>query len=292
MKKIYNTLVLALITTVSFAQGISVQGIARDNASSAITDTNLTFTFSIVKQDNVVLFAETQNIKTDNFGVFSHIVGSGNPTNNTFSDVNFGIKNLKLKVAVNYESSDIEVYDQPFQYTPYAHFAGNGVPTGSIMPYSGAVAPAGWVICNGQDLTGMPRAAALIELVGNNAPDLQGMFLRGTGTSPKNGKVGPALNTTQGDDNKSHNHYNSLSGNTTTTGGHNHTMNFWTEFDGEGDGGYRKYGPTSNQDGTAVETTDSQGNHNHSVSVTGYSNSSGGTESRPVNYGVNYIIKL
>jgi hypothetical protein len=151
MKKVYYTLLFLLATTVSMAQGISVQGIARDNTSSAIIDTNLTCTFSITKDDNTVLYAEAQSIKTDVFGVFSHIVRTGNLLNSTtFNDIDFKIEDLKLIVSVDYNSNAIEVYNQTFQNTPNAHFskkAGNGVSTGSIMPYAGAIAPEGWVFC-------------------------------------------------------------------------------------------------------------------------------------------------
>lgn len=287
MKKIYYTLLFLFATTVAFAQGISVQGIARDNASAAITDTNLTFTFSITKDDNTVLYAETQAIRTDDFGIFSHIIKSGNPVTNTFDSIDFSIDNLKLKVSVSYNAEDIEVYNQTLQYTPYAHYARNGVPTGSIMPFIGEEAPDGWVLCQGQDITGVDGAEALIALVGNNAPDLQGMFLRGTGTSPVNSKAGPALKATQGDDNKSHSHYASLSGSTAIDGSHSHSFPSAMSYNTDGNSG------TNGGDGsgTSVSGTNIDGNHSHSVSVSGYTNSSG-TESRPVNYGVNYIIKL
>lgn len=287
MKKIYYTLLFLFATTVAFAQGISVQGIARDNASAAITDTNLTFTFSITKDDNTVLYAETQAIRTDDFGIFSHIIKSGNPVTNTFDSIDFSIDNLKLKVSVSYNAEDIEVYNQTLQYTPYAHYARNGVPTGSIMPFIGEEAPDGWVLCQGQDITSIDGAEALIALVGNNAPDLQGMFLRGTGTSPVNSKAGPALKATQGDDNKSHSHYASLSGSTAIDGSHSHSFPSAMSYNTDGNSG------TNGGDGsgTSVSGTNIDGNHSHSVSVSGYTNSSG-TESRPVNYGVNYIIKL
>jgi hypothetical protein len=303
MKKPFLTLLLLFISSISFAQGISVQGIARDNESSAIADTSLTFTFSITKDDNTVLYAETQSIKTDNFGVFSHIVSTGNPNTNTFNDVDFALEDLKLKVSVNYNGNTIEVYNQAFQYTPYAHFAkraanaDDGVPTGAIMPFMGVTAPVGWVLCNGDAL---PTAAAkLIALVGSNAPDLQGMFLRGTGISPKNDKEGPDLGMMQGDVNRSHAH---TSGDlkTANAGKHSHTTSFTNDdFNSVGgrDGsllGLVKDAPHQSepQGGsfTYLKPTSEIGHHSHDVS--GSTANSGGDETRPVNYGVNYIIKL
>jgi hypothetical protein len=301
MKNVFLTLLLLLISLNFFAQGIAVQGIARDNENSAITDTSLTFKFSITKDDNTVLYEETKSIKTDNFGVFSHIVKNGNPWNNAaFSTIDFSIQNLKMKVSVNYNNTDIEVYNQPFQYTPYAHFAvkagfatnaGNGVPTGAIMPYIGAVAPAGWVLCEGQNISSVAGSADLRNLIGNNAPDLRGMFLRGAGTNDQDAykdNVGPALRAHQDDGFKEHLH---AAGDLKTdlTGAHTHKVTFKVEKDAKGDDGFKKYG-VSNEDGLEDEETDKQGDHSHVVS--GNTANTGVKETRPVNYGVNYIIKL
>jgi microcystin-dependent protein len=299
MKKPFLTLLLLFISSISFAQGISVQGIARDNESSAIADTSLTFTFSITKDDNTVLYAETQSIKTDNFGVFSHIVSTGNPNTNTFNDVDFALEDLKLKVSVNYNGNTIEVYNQAFQYTPYAHFAkraanaDDGVPTGAIMPFMGVTAPVGWVLCNGDAL---PTAAAkLIALVGSNAPDLQGMFLRGTGKSPKNGKDGPVLGMMQGDVNGNHAHGKGNL-NVSDVGSHRHNQEYLNDDNSNnvtssqrpsfiGDAWYGVPNLISR-----LIPTEPSGGHGHTIS--GSTANSGGDETRPVNYGVNYIIKL
>ena len=284
--------------SIVFAQGIAVQGIARNNESSAIVDTQLTFKFSIVKSDNTVLYIEQENIRTDQFGVFSHIITTGNPDGGySFSNVDFSIENLKLKVTINYNGTSIEVYDQPFYYTPlaiYAKKAGiatnadDGVPTGSIMPYIGATAPTGWVLCDGQDISSITGSDALISLLGeNNVPDLQGMFLRGAGASEKGGvydaHIGPDLKEFQLDGFKSHLHNVSL--NTNTTGNHNHNYTRRELLRDASGGGRNNYWGSD-----ATAGTSNAGNHAHTVN--GNTGSTGITETRPVNYGVNYIIKL
>ena len=302
MKKIYYTLLFLFITTISFAQGIAIQGIARDNANSAITDTNLTFTFSITENDNTVIYSETQAIKTDNFGVFSHIVSTGNPTTSAFNNIDFSITNLKMKVLVVYEGNTIEVYNQTFQYTPYAFFAqkaalatnatsaDNGVPTGSIMPYLGTAAPEGWVLCKGQSITSVPNSAALIALVGDNAPNLQGLFLRGTGSYNSN-HSGPALKTLQSQSIGKHKHYANLSGSTSSDGSHSHSYS-----SGSGStAGIDSDSWNSGEIGLGIinNTTSTAGEHSHTFNAQGYTNDYGTViENRPINYGVNYIIKL
>ncbi|MFT7442173.1 MAG: hypothetical protein ACI9Q3_000537 [Maribacter sp.] len=318
MKNVFFTLLLLFISSISFAQGIAVQGIARDNTSSAITDANLTFTFSITENDNTVLYAETQSIKTDRFGVFSHIVKNGNPLSSTvFSAIDFSIQNLKMKVSVKYNNTDIEVYNQTFQYTPYAHFAenaanavnaanaenaenaanavnaANGVPTGAIMPFIGAVAPTGWALCDGNPLP--TSATKLIAMVGTRAPDLRGMFLRGTSFSQNsNLRPGADLMGIQSDGNKSHRHAPG-SYKTEERGLHNHNNGAYTFVL------RRTVGNNTTPQG--FDTTPGEidlesyqslvvaGNHDHAVTQ-GFSDWSGDSETRPYNYGVNYIIKL
>ena len=73
MKQVYITFIALIFSITLFAQGIAVQGIARDNDNSAISDENMVFTFSIVETNNTELYKETETIRTDNFGIFSHI---------------------------------------------------------------------------------------------------------------------------------------------------------------------------------------------------------------------------
>lgn len=318
MKKAFLLLLLFCSTISLFSQGISVQGIARDNNNSAITDTNLTFTFSITESNNTVVFAETQSIKTDNFGVFSHIISTGNPVTNTFNDIDFSVQELKVKVFINYNSNDITVYDQPLQYTPYAHYskrattatkADNGVPTGAIMPYMGNenTLPEGWLTCNGSDIPFTNETKNLRDLLGSSkTPDLRGMFLRGSGNQGGNNfYIGPNLGVIQLDSQKEHDHGDG-SLKTAEDGVHSHKMNFWIDlgtqlfnntsgqgYAGDNDGAPGRYG-LNNSDGEELETTDYDATYSkHKHDITGRTGLAGnGKETRPVNYGVNYIIKL
>ena len=317
MKKFFAIALFLFISLTTLAQGIAIQGIARDNESSAITNTVLTYTFSITKSDNTVQYSETEGIQTDNFGVFSHIVSTGNPTNGAFNNVDFSIANLKLRVTVTYAGDEIEVYNQEFQYTPYAHFAkraavatnadnadraavatnaDDGVPTGSIISYIGATAPDGWVLCHGQDIINVTGSTALRNLVGNNAPDLRGTFLRGTGTSSVHGKSGPSLKATQADTFKSHAHGVAVS--LTSNGNHNHRIVKLPQDSGGVSGQDRAHLTTTNGSdetwqsisGSPTSAIQTAGNHSHTA--TGTISPTGNAETRPVNYGVNYIIKL
>ena len=59
------------------------------------------------------------------------------------------------------------------------------------MPYVGTSAPAGWLLCDGSSIPVEDSTLALRTVLGStNTPNLQGMFLRGTGMSPVNGRSG------------------------------------------------------------------------------------------------------
>jgi microcystin-dependent protein len=292
-----------------FAQGISVQGIARDAQSSAITDEPLTFTFSITQDDNTQLYAEKKTIRTDNYGVFSHIVKNGTPQNSTvFSEIDFSIQDLKMKVSVDYDDTTIEVYDQTFQYTPYAHYAinaehaANGVPTGAIMPYAGADAPVGWVLCDGRSIENNEDATALKNLIGNTVPNLSGRFLKGVGARDDEDFVDEiSLNQFQSQQTRLPAHLHGSGGLVTNSAGeHKHDIDKlpMDRQNENGNGGMPHLKNSNGQDesfaavsggGNAISAN---GDHLHNVVGITDATPIDNKEIRPSSYGVNYIIKL
>lgn len=278
-----------------FAQtvpGIAVQGIARDADKAALVDELLTFTFDIQDSDGKSYYKEEVDIKTDPYGVFSHIIGTGVPGGvGNFNEIPFGQTHMKLVISVNYNGNNTKISDGPFQYAPYAKSADNGVPTGTIVAFAGQEAniPKGWVLCDGRSLTTIENSKNLIALIGNNVPNLQGMFLRGTGTSAVNNQAGPTLGNTQDDAFESH----TITGTAAGAGAHSHELKI-DNGGGEESKGWRDNmvnspdGPTNGWVNYS-SYTEGVGNHTHTVSG---SADGGANETRPVNYGVNYIIKL
>ena len=155
------------------------------------------------------------------------------------------------------------------------------VPAGTIHAYGGSTVPAGWLRCDGTLYNGSTYPALYAAIGINfggysgyfNVPDLRGRFLRGwsnsTGRDPDaasrygeyTGQTGgDKIGSIQGDQLKSHNHYIAR-----------------TVVDLNGDNWFDWYsGRASTDDGTwAGQHTDS----------------TGGSETRPINVSVNYIIK-
>ena len=186
-------------------------------------------------------------------------------------------------------------------------------PIGSIMPYFGdgsdmtTLEMGGWYLCDGRAIntttmnqleqTEVNALKAILSNSGNpspnNLPDLRGYFLRGadrgTGNDPSaasRGGSGNKVGSTQNADVGVHSHTGSTSG----AGGHDH--NYTDYFFAEHNGGGSSQGssstdydnnPTSNRTGTTTWV----GDHTHTVTI----NNSTGTETRPKNVYVNYIIK-
>ena len=155
------------------------------------------------------------------------------------------------------------------------------VPAGTIHAYGGSTVPAGWLRCDGTLYNGSTYPALYAAIGINfggysgyfNVPDLRGRFLRGwsngSGRDPDaasrygeySGQTGgDKIGSIQGDQLKSHNHYRAR-----------------TVVDANADHWFDWYsGRASTEDGHWA------GQHTES---------SGGSETRPINVSVNYIIK-
>lgn len=278
------------------SSGISVQGIARDENNTALANEDqLSLKFKIYYLDNSnseqTILNKTGNVRTDAFGVFAYVI---DVTESAYMKI--ANSEAYLKISQN----DIVFSDEKLHAVPYAIHAQNGAPTGSITAFTGEAdeVPQGWLLCNGDAIPSGAYYDKLRELVGNNTPDLRAMFLRGTGentvTRDSDGYsktyTGTALGQFVQDQMQQHRHNFNIT--STTNGNHRHAIrrDSWGNEDGYamvGTGGSDEslyYG----DDNSLMQTA---GNHTHTVN--GNTNYQGyGNESRPVNYGVNWIIKI
>jgi hypothetical protein len=293
------TFLLSSICVLAQNKEIAVQGIARDAGGSARSDLTLVLDFKIYDINNASnpIVNEPKTVVTDEYGVFSTTITITEDqalaigTINAYLKISEGgttisdesLKSVPYAIsAQNAENAQNAVNAQNAQNAENAQNAvnadnavnaENGVPTGSIMPYMGSTAPEGWLLCDGATITD-PNGDALKALLGEDrTPNLQGMFLRGTGNNTVNNQPGPAIGETQADAFKEHDHgYKDsyLSENTNFTG-----YSFENRVGGDGPG-----------------SGSSDTNNDRFYYVNRNTNAVGDNETRPVNYGVNYIIKL
>jgi len=176
----------------------------------------------------------------------------------------------------------------PKQYVDTAQTT--AAPPGAIMAFAGTSAPTGWLAANGA-LVSRTTYAALFAAIGTTwgagdgsttfgLPDLRGTFLRGSGTNAtgsSSGAVGPAVGTYAADTYQNHDH-------TASQVPHNHTVTAVTSGNGGAyaAGSFGAIGSLNTSSPTTSTAT---------PAVTVNTSTTGGTETRPKNYGVLYIIK-
>jgi microcystin-dependent protein len=169
------------------------------------------------------------------------------------------------------------------------------VPVGAVMPFAGATPPPGWLLCDGSAVS-RTAYAALFAVLGVshgwgdqagtfNVPDYRGRFLRGTdggagrdpgvaarGPMAPGGDSGGNVGSVQDDEFGSHSH-------AWTDYGHSHLVG----ADNTGGWNWGNVGTVSDRHAGDLRTSSSYSN----IAIHG----TGGSETRPVNAAVNYIIK-
>jgi microcystin-dependent protein len=282
-------------------KGFSFQGYARDFEGAALGSQTISVKFSVYPQGKAVVYEEAFSLTTDPYGVFHAVIGSSRPAD--FAKIDWPSANHWLKVEVKAQGGDyVEISNSSLLSVPYANAAFNGVPSGTIMAFGGSKdkIPAGFVACDGTEYQNsqLPGLFAAIGYSwgGNGSstfrvPDLRGQFLRGqndnSGVDPdaggryaKNGgKSGDNVGSFQGDQFRSHNH----GGSTSTDGNHSHSV---PRYDGWAEASGTYWGDIVTKNGSGSVNSSTNGNHSHTIS------SNGGSETRPTNASVYYIIKL
>jgi len=164
------------------------------------------------------------------------------------------------------------------------------VPTGSVHLMATTTAPSGYLKCNGAAVS-RTTEAALFAIIGTtwgegdgsstfNLPDLRGEFVRGWAD---NGSVdsGRSFASSQSDQNKQHNH---TATSTVTDPGHNHV---YIDQQAHNEG-YRPWKAGDNDCGQRNKNTN---NAFTGISVSTSIANSGGSEARPRNIAMMYVIK-
>ena len=171
------------------------------------------------------------------------------------------------------------------------------VPTGSVHMMATTTAPSGYLKCNGAAID-RTTYAALFAIIGTthgagdgsstfNVPDLRGEFVRGWDDS-RGVDSGRNFGTSQGDNNKQHNHSA-----TSTTQTRSITGTFGSEpYSYAPTGVFSRTAATFGEDqdqGNNGRIMTMDASHNHTTSTTIAND--GGNEARPRNIAMMYVIK-
>jgi hypothetical protein len=193
-------------------------------------------------------------------------------------------------------------------------YADTLAPTGSVMAYMGTADPTGWVICDGIVRTdgAAGKYTALINMgigTGPTAnytpPDYRGAFLRGAGTGTNASYAGPAVKASQAHATQTHSHGISNFAHTHSLSAHTHTIEHTHTYPttggvANGQGGAWNSGfdgnstKTSSQPSNASSggpSTDTTGQATQTPTIDNSTTSVNANETRPFNYGVNWILK-
>lgn len=243
-------------------------------------------------------------------GVYNVLLGGGGPLGTggvaiPFEAVSNGDARLRVWFDDGVNGKQQLADDQLFASVPYSF---NGVPPGTVVAFAGPTAPPGWLTCDGRVVTKTQYPALFNAITthwgtGGDAsadtfriPDMRGLFLRGVNTPQDQAPNAPAFTPGTRDPNSSTRGGmwdSTASGNQVGTyqghvfASHNHGVN----DPGHSHGfqmGNRESGLTDRPSNGDIHRYSPRTSHE----VTGITiQATGGSETRPINVYVTYIIK-
>ena len=139
MKRTLLTILSVLFCAITFAQsvpqGINYQAVARDASGDVLMNQALTIQFSVISDitTSAVSWQETHTVNTNDYGLYTAIIGQGIATSvgssATFNVIDWGASNHLLKVEVDYGGGFVEMGTTAFMSVPYALYSAAGSST-------------------------------------------------------------------------------------------------------------------------------------------------------------------
>lgn len=188
-------------------RGFNYQAVVRNADGMLLANSNVTLRVSLYpgQMATTPTWVEQHSVQTDMSGCFGITVGHGQRSDASiaanFSDVNFEAVYYWMKIEVNEGGNYREVSFAGLPSSPYSESAFNAspIPAGFVIPFAGPAEniPAGWMLCDGRsvsrsDFANLYNAIGVAWGTGNgtttfNIPDMRGMFLRGVAGSDTTG---------------------------------------------------------------------------------------------------------
>lgn len=146
---LYLSIVLLLMASAGHAQsppGINYQGVARNSDGKPLALRDITIRINILKDggNGDVEYSEIHSVKTNSFGLFTLVIGTGNATTGSFPFISWAVGNKWLRVEMDQDggSSFQLMGSQQFMSVPYAFYAkyaGNSLTAGQGISISNNV---------------------------------------------------------------------------------------------------------------------------------------------------------
>ncbi len=197
------SVLLSFVLKAQAPQGLNYQAVARNLNGSMVATQPVSVRFSILNGSTtgVVVYQETQQATTNNFGLFTLAIGRGTVVSGNFSGIDWGggDKFLKVEIAIGGGSYQLQGTSQLLSvpYALYAEKSGDGGVPGpqgpagpqGLMGPAGATGPQGPAgVAGPQGAVGLAGAVGAQGLPGPKGDDgAQGL----PGASGPQGPVGP-----------------------------------------------------------------------------------------------------
>ena len=177
-------------------QAIPYQAVARNNSGSIIANQNISIRFSIHNSasNGIVIYRETQNVPTNNLGLFNVNIGEGTPSIGTFAGIDWGngAKFVEIEIDPSGGTNYNNLGTVQLMSVPYALFAGNVASSsannfGDIKQSFRITDHDGWVKLDGRlktNLTSSQQSQATSLGIGISLPDATNAVLVQNGTIP------------------------------------------------------------------------------------------------------------
>jgi len=117
--------------------GINYQAVARDNSGKELVNTAIEVRFSIRtgSPTGPVIYQEVfPTVTTSRYGVFSLMIGKGDPVLGTFGAIDWSTANHYLQVEVKFENLFMDMGTMQFMAVPYALYAAKSLEPGPAGP--------------------------------------------------------------------------------------------------------------------------------------------------------------
>lgn len=121
----------------TFPGGINYQAVARDNNGDELVNTDIEVRFSIKtgSPTGPVVYQEVfTGVTTSRYGVFSLMIGKGDPVLGTFTGIDWSTANHYLNVEVKFENLFMDMGTMQFMAVPYALYAAKSLEAGPQGP--------------------------------------------------------------------------------------------------------------------------------------------------------------